>query len=114
MGARILSGVSAPAQGQAFRASAMNHGLLVSFSNVSGTVTVLKFKLWGRIAGGPWAILTATDANTEATFSAPEITAKAAYRFFQNQPVDDVMVEITTLTTNGSALVSADYKSEKN
>jgi hypothetical protein len=114
MGARILNGISAAVAGPVLKSGAMNHGILVSFTVVGGTVTVLTFNLQGRIAAGPWVNLVCVDANTLNTFSGGELTALAAYRFFKEQPVDDIRVNVVTLTNTGTAAVVADYKSEKN
>ena len=118
MGARILSGATATGAGPTIKSGAMNHAVLVSFANTTGSVTVLHFKFQGRIASGGWVDLTdAINGLTESVFSAGELTAKAGYRFFKEQPVDDIRVNITTLTQTGQgadAAVAADYKSEKN
>jgi hypothetical protein len=115
MGARILSGAVGTGAGPVIKSGAMNHGVLVSFTDVgAGSVSALLFKVQGRIAAGPWVDLVCVDTNAEATFSGGELTAKAAYRFFKEQPVDDIRVNITTLTQSGTNYVNADYKSEKN
>lgn len=109
MGARILQGVEATGGGPVLKSGAAQHGVLVSFTNTGGSVTALSFVLEGRIAGGAWVQL-----HTIHDFSAGELTAKAAYEFIANKPVDDVRVNITTLTETGTTKVYADYKSEKN
>lgn len=118
MGARILNGVEAIGAGPAMRSGASQHAIMVWFSNSGGSVTVLAFRLEGRIRGDGvpdvWAELKAQDASVIQTFSAGELTAKAAHRFFPNQPVDDVRVNITTLTETGTTKVYAEYKSELN
>jgi len=118
MGARILNGVEATGPGPVHRSGARDHAVMVWFTNSGGSVTVLKFKVQGRIRGvdapDAWADLVATDTLAEATFSAGELTAKAAIRFFKDLPADDIRVNITTLTETGTTAVYAEYKSELN
>jgi|SRR3989304_9573200 len=113
MGARILNGVEATGPGPAHRSGAANHTVMVWFSNTGGSVTVLKFTVEGRIRGDGvpdvWVTLVA-----EHTFSAGELTAKCAYETVAGKPVDDVRVNITTLTETGTTKVYAEYKSELN
>jgi len=123
MGARILNGVEATGAGPAIKSGAAQHGVMVWFTNSGGSVTALKFKLQGRIRGpdapATWVDLTTSSPPEagpvqEATFSGGELTAKAAVRFFLNQPVDDIRINITTLTETGTTAVYAEYKSELN
>ncbi len=118
MGSRILNGVEATGPGPTIKSGAATHSVMVWFTNSGGSVTALLFKLQGRIRGADapdaWVDLKATDNNTEHTFAPGELTAKAAIRIFQDQPVDDVRVNITTLTETGTTKVYAEYKSELN
>jgi hypothetical protein len=118
MGARILNGVSTATYGPPMRSGAMNHGILVTFTlGAGGSISVLTFNVQGRISGGPWVNLVCTDTNTLNTLSGGELAAAAAYRFFKEQPVDDVRVNLVTLTQVAGTpanMVFADYKSEKN
>ena len=119
MGAQILAGLAAPAQGPTFRSGAMNHGIIVSFTDVTGGISAVQFQLLGRIAGGAFVPLTFVDlgsgsAGITAIFQAGEITAKAAYRFVKEMPVDDIAAKITVATTTGTYKIDAYYKSEKN
>lgn len=118
MSARILNGVEATGPGNVIRSGGRDHAVMVWFTNTGGSVTVLKFKLQGRIRGDgapdAWVDLVCIDTLLEATFSAGELTAKAAIRFFKDQPVDDIRVNITTLTETGTSLVYAEYKSDRN
>jgi len=113
MGARILNGVEATGAGPAHRSGAAQHAIMVWFSNSGGSVTALTFTLQGRIKGegipDVWV-----DLHTAHVFSGGELTAKAAYEFVANKPVDDVRVNISTLTETGTTAVYAEYKSELN
>jgi len=119
MGAQILNAATGTGAGPAVRSGAMNHAVIVKFTDVTGAVSAVRFKLQGRIAGGGWVDLTFVDlgsgsSGVESIFQAGEITAKIAYRFVKEMPVDDVRINITTLTTNGTCTVDGYYKSEKN
>lgn len=113
MGVRILNAVEATGPGPAHRSGAANHSVMVWFSNSGGSVTVLKFTVEGRIRGDlvpdVWLVIIA-----EHTFIAGELTAKCAFETVAGKPVDDVRVNITTLTETGTTAVYAEYKSEKN
>jgi|SRR3972149_5778109 len=114
MGARILNGVEATGPGPAHRSGAANHTVMVWFSNTGGSVTALSFQIQGRIKGDGvpdvWADLLASIRD----FTGPELTAKCAYETVAGKPVDDVRVNITTLTETGTTKVYAEYKSELN
>jgi len=115
MGARILNGVIAAGAGPSLRSGAANHSIMVWLSVTGGTLaTVVKFTIEGRIRGeglpDVWMTVIA-----EHTFSAPELTAKVAYVTVAGIPVDDIRVNLGTLTQgSGVTLAYAEYKSEKN
>lgn len=115
MGSRILDGVIIAAVGPAHRSGAADHTVMVWLSVTGGTLaTVVKFTVEGRIRGegvpDVWAILVA-----EHTFSAGELTALCAYETVAGKPVDDIRVNVGTLTQGtGVTKVYAEYKSELN
>lgn len=115
MGARILDGIIVAAAGPAHRSGAANHTVMVWLSFSGGTVaTSVKFTVEGRIRGdgapAVWMTLIA-----EHTFSGGELAAYCAYETVAGKPVDDVRVNVGTLTQGtGVTLVYAEYKSEKN
>jgi len=115
MGARIINGVIIAGAGPAHRSGAANHTVMVWLSVSGGTLaTVVKFTVEGRIRGDGnpdvWVTLIA-----EHTFSGGELTALCAYETVAGKPVDDVRVNIGTLTQGtGVTKVYAEYKSELN
>lgn len=113
MGARILNGVEATGNGPTHKSGAAQHGIMVWFSNSGGSVTALTFTLQGRIKGegAPDVWL---DLHTAHIFSGGELSAKCAYEMVANKPVDDVRVNIGTLTETGTTKVYAEYKSDLN
>jgi hypothetical protein len=104
MGARILSGATGTGAGAWMRSGAAHHGVLVTFT---GTAAALTFTLEGRIAGG-----TEVTLGTKQ-FAAGDLTAKAAYLFVANMPVDDIRVNVTVLTGSPTS-IDAYYKSSLN
>jgi len=115
MGARILNGIIVAGAGPAHRSGAANHTVMVWLSVTGGTLaTVVKFTVEGRIRGDDlpdvWLTLVA-----EHTFSGGELTAKCAYETVAGKPIDNVRVNVGTLTQGtGVTKVYAEYKSELN
>jgi len=119
MGSRILNGVEATGPGPAIKSGAAQHAVMVWFSNAGGSVTALEFTLQGRIRGDGipdvWVSLVPIGGGvTKQTFTGGELTAKAAHRFYTNLPLDDVRINIDTLTETGTTKVYTEYKSERN
>jgi hypothetical protein len=113
MGARILHGVEATGDGPTIKSGAKDHAVMVWFTNTGGSVTALTFTLQGRIRGdaAPEVWL---DLHTAHVFDAGELTAKAALEVVSDKPMDEIRVNIGTLTETGTTAVYAEYKSDKN
>jgi len=115
MGARILNGVIISGAGPAHRSGAENHTVMVWLSYSGGTLaTAVKFTVQGRIRGDGvpdvWTTLIA-----EHTFSGGELSALCAYETVAGKPIDDIRVNVGTLTQGtGETKVYAEYKSELN
>lgn len=108
MGATLLQGVEATGAGPEVRCGKKGDvGVLMWFTNSGGSVTALTIDVEGCITASgvadKWVQL------GQKIFSGGELTAKAAYLFVADKPVDKIRANVITLTETGTSAVYAAF-----